>query len=325
MRALVTGGTGFIGSYLVDTLILNGFDVSCFVRKNSNLQWLSNKPIQYIYCDIRDKECLKKYVREVEYIFHIAGLVKAKSFEEYLDANHIGTKNIVEASLYNRNLKRFVYVSSLSVAGPSQISQPATESSLCYPISEYGLSKYKGEIEVLKLAKHMSVTIIRPPIVYGPRDTGVYLFFKIANLGILPSLGVRRYFSHVYIKNLIDGILLGARHPNAEGKIYFITDNGYHSFDELMYRMSLALGKTKAVHIHIPETLLSAVSSAVESIYRLFGKTTFFNREKAMEIKAKHWICSNELAKKELGFNPKVTMEEGIEETAKWYKKAGWL
>lgn len=203
-KALVTGANGFVGSHLVEALLHRGYRVRCLVRKTSNLRWLSGLNVEYVYCDIAEKDSLRDAVRGVDFVFHCAGLTKARNREEYFKANAEGTKNLVEVCLkHNPELKRFVYVSSQAAVGPGSDEKPLNEEAPCRPVTHYGESKLEGEKIVLAYVSRLPITIVRPPAVYGPRDTDILGFFKVANSRFRVSFGLGQSFlSLVYVKDL---------------------------------------------------------------------------------------------------------------------------
>ncbi len=171
MEALVTGGTGFIGSHLIEELINEGFSVSSLVRSTSDLKWIEGYPVKIIEGDCLNIESLKDTIRGYDYIFHLAGITKADNKEDFYYTNVQGTENILNiVHQHNRKLKRFVYLSSLAVTGPSKNGTPVDTSFTPEPVSDYGKSKLRGEESVLRYKDYLPITIIRPPAVYGPRD-----------------------------------------------------------------------------------------------------------------------------------------------------------
>ncbi|HZV12723.1 MAG TPA: NAD-dependent epimerase/dehydratase family protein, partial [Candidatus Kapabacteria bacterium] len=169
MKALVTGTTGFIGSHLAEQLLSKGYDVRCLVRKTANLRWLENKPFELVYGGLSDMASLVAAVKDVDCIYHVAGLTAAKSREEFLRGNRDATRNLLEAAGENGNaLKRFIYVSSQAAVGPSPTAKPIDETFPYHPITAYGESKKAAEEEVQKFSSVFPITIVRPPAVYGP-------------------------------------------------------------------------------------------------------------------------------------------------------------
>lgn len=333
-KALVTGANGFVGSHLVEGLLSKGYHVICLVRKTSNLRWLSGLNVEYVYADISEKESLsreagsfgKNVLNDVDFVFHVAGLTKAKSKEEYFKANYEGTKNLLEAYVENnQQIKRFVYISSQAAVGPGKDDQPLDETAPCNPVTDYGKSKLEGEKIVLEFSSKLPVTIIRPPAVYGPRDSDILSFFKVANYGFKTFFGKgESYLSLCYIEDLIDGIILAAESPKATGQIYFIADDQIYSWKEAFRIVAKVLNK-KTITLKIPKVFLYAIAFVSENVARLLGKPTVINVQKVREITQKYWLCDVSKAKRELGFSPQYPLEEGAKKTVRWYKEKGWL
>lgn len=325
-KALVTGANGFVGSHLVEGLLSKGYHVICLVRKTSNLRWLSGLNVEYVYADISEKESLKNVLKNVGFVFHVAGLTKAKTEEEYFKANYQGTKNLIEACIEdNPQIKRFVYISSQAAVGPGKDDQPLDETAPCNPVTDYGKSKLEGEKIVLEFSLKLPVTIIRPPAVYGPRDSDILSFFKVANKGFKTLFGKgESYLSLCYIEDLVDGIILAAESPKAIGQIYFIADDQIYSWGEAFQIIAKVLNK-KTITLRIPKSFLYTIAFVSENIARLLGKPTVINVQKVREITQKYWLCDVSKAKRELGFSPKYPLEEGAKKTVKWYKEKGWL
>ena len=174
MKVLVTGATGFIGSHLVDKLLEKNYSVIATIRKTSNLQWLINKPIQLVEASLNDKSKLLEIVKDVDYVYNVAGVIAAKSYEDFLKANKDGAKNLIE-SVYevNPNIKRFIHISSQAAAGPAtSLDKPVKESDQCHPITSYGKSKKESEDVVLSFKDKLPV--LYDPSVYGPSPNTRY-------------------------------------------------------------------------------------------------------------------------------------------------------
>lgn len=319
MRALVTGGTGFIGSHLAEALIKEGFEVYCLVRNISNKKWLEGLEVKFIEGDCCNRASLEQ-IKDFNYIFHLAGLTKASSREEFFTANVKGTENIVDVAIKNNpEIKRFVFLSSLAAAGPSQDGKPKCEDSPVSPVSIYGKSKLMAEEDLLKFKGRLPFTIIRPTAVYGPRDRDFYLFFKMVNAGIIPYFG-KSYYSLIYVDDLVRGIILAARSKDAEGKIYFLSDGEICSSDDIASVIAEALEK-KPLRIKIPRNIMPLIGRLASKV----AKNSIINNDKLIELRYSHWICDISKARKELGFNPKVKIQEGMKWTANWYRLHRWL
>jgi dihydroflavonol-4-reductase len=325
-KALVTGANGFVGSHLVEGLLHNGYQVRCLVRKTSKLKWLSGLNVEYVYCDIAERDSLRDAVKHVDLVFHCAGLTKARNREEYFKANAGGTKNLITACLENNpKLKRFVYVSSQAAVGPGADEKPLDESVPCRPITYYGESKLKGEKIALDHVSKLPITIVRPPAVYGPRDTDILGFFKVANSGFRISFGFGQSFlSLVYVKDLADGIILAAEKPQSVGQTYFIADDRVYSWREAFEIIARVLDK-RTIPLRIPRSFVFSVAFVTQSFCRLFGKTAVLNVQKAREITRRYWGLDVSKAETQLGFSAEHDLAEGAEQTVKWYREKGWL
>lgn len=322
MRALVTGGTGFIGSHLVEALLKKGYDVTCLVRQTSTLRWIEGLKVKLIYGDCAEKETLKGLIKGYDYIYHLAGVTKAISREVYFRENSLGTENIVNgAAEENPGLKKFVYLSSLAASGPSPDGIPLDENSPPNPVSDYGRSKLAGENAVLKNKDYLRIVIIRPPAVYGPRDRDIYFFFKSIKRGIIPLWGGERFLSLLYVDDLVEGIISAGE--SGEG-IYYLSDGKIYSIDTVTGKIAESLG-VRPLKIRIPESLLYIIALISEVLYKITEKPPLINREKIKEAVQKYWICNNQRAVRDFGFSPRVFLDDGIKRTADWYKDHCWL
>lgn len=326
MKAFVTGGTGFIGSHLVDTLIEHEdyTEVLCLVRNNE--KWLKGKSFTKIKGDLHDLAVLKKALSKVDVVFHVAGLVKAPTYAELERANVEATENILRIAC-KQGVKKVVVLSSLAAAGPSQ-DRPVKESDPMHPVSMYGKSKKHMEQMIHETAASyddMSITILRPPAVYGPREDQIYSFFKMASKRICPIIGdgEKPKISMVYVLDVIQGIIKAAQQTAAGVHTYFISGEGIYTWNQIRGTTTTVLGK-KAVPIYIKPKFLKKLAGFVEKSASFFGSYPVINKDKANEM-VLEWTCSIEKAKKELGYQPEYTLAEGISRTIHWYKMHHWL
>jgi len=254
-------------------------------------------------------------------VFHLAGLTKAGKESDFHAVNALGTENLLSAlSAKTSYLNRFVYLSSLAAAGPSCEGMPLDETAEPKPVSAYGLSKLGGEKAAVDWKDRFPVSIIRPPAVYGPRDRDFYLFFRMVKKGFYPYWG-KCYYSLLYVDDLVKGIITAAESKKAEGGIYFLSDGGIHSNDEIVSEITRAM-ETRAFRLRIPAQALDLLGRISEKLVR---GASIINSDKLKEIRHSHWTCSSQKAGTELGFVPKVTLREGIKWTADWYKIHRWI
>ncbi|MEX0719029.1 MAG: NAD-dependent epimerase/dehydratase family protein [Balneolaceae bacterium] len=324
MVAFVTGGTGFIGSHLVEALIKSKEydEVKCLVR--SKEKWLSGLEYKKIPGDLQNLQALSKGLEGVDVLFHIAAIVKAPSKKEFTYANVDATENLVRIA-QKKGVKNIVVLSSLAAAGPSS-GNPITEDEDMHPVSMYGKSKKQMEDRIRKLSgSDCSIKILRPPAVYGPREDQIFSFFQTFSKGICPIVGDGNNprLSMVYVDDLVDGILKAAKKQDSGIHTYFISGEGIHSWNQIRSITGKVMGKN-AIPIKIKPQLVKKAAGVIEGVASLFGKYPVINKEKANEM-ILEWTCSNDKAKKELGFEPQVSLAEGISRTIHWYKIHNWL
>ena len=326
MKALVTGSNGFIGSFLVEKLLDNGIEVRCLVRKTSNIEWLGNLNVEFIYGELRDPSSLYNAVRHVDVIYHLGGVTRGRQEQDYIDGNYTTTVNLLKTCIdHGPEHQKFVFVSSQAAGGPSIKGIPLTEKHAVNPVSMYGRSKKMAEQAVLQLSEKRPVTIVRPPSVYGPRDKDFYTLFKYAKSGVMPMVdGGEQQISIIYISDLVDGIYLAGTKPEADGELFFISSEEQVSFAEIAKAIMQALDK-KARLVNIPIWAVELLSEASIALSCVTKKSPLMNRDKVTEIKQPAWLCSAEKAKRLLGFKANVTLERGMQKTAAWYKNHGWL
>jgi nucleoside-diphosphate-sugar epimerase len=325
-NVLVTGGTGFVGSHLVELLLSKGYSVSCLARDPSQLRWLESLDVHIIKGDCSEPASLIPAVKNVSYVFHAAGLTKAKRSREYYEVNQFGTRNVLEACKeHNPELRKFIYVSSLGAAGPSEGRKPITESTTPGPVSDYGKSKLIAEKETLRFKDRFPVVILRPAAVYGPRDTDVYEFFRWAMRGLIVELsGGSRYVSFCFVKDVARALLSSAEMDTMSGSIYFVAEDVQYSWSE--FREALfRTGRVTARTIKVPIYLAYLIGLVTEVASLFSNKPALTNRQKVREAVQNYWTCDPGKIERELGFRTECSLEEGLETTWKWYRDNGWL
>jgi nucleoside-diphosphate-sugar epimerase len=326
MRVLVTGATGFIGSFVANALLDKGYEVRCLVRTTSNLHWIADMDVECYYGSLFDKGSLREGLKEVDYVYHIAGVTKARTEEEFLQGNLEATRNLLNAVLEaDLKLKRFLHVSSLAAVGPSPTILAINEDQEPQPLTWYGKSKLAAEELLMEHAKKLPLTIVRPPVVYGPRDKDVLEFFKTVRRGIIPQLqGRDKYASLIFVKDLAEGIITAAESDKSQSRKYFMADPEPYSYDEFARIILDVLGK-RGVRIPVPLPLLTGVAALSERFAQLTKSSTILNRQKVIEMEQDFWVCSPARAKKDLNFETSHTLQQGVEETINWYVRHNWL
>jgi dihydroflavonol-4-reductase len=326
LKALVTGATGFIGSHLVELLLKKNVSVRVLLRRSSDTKWLNGLPVEMEYGDLFDMEALRRAVSGVDYVYHSAGLTKAKTREEYFRGNSTGTANILQAvESYSPGLKRFVQISSGAAAGPSHGMDPITEDTPSQPITTYGLSKRAAEEACQGKMNVLPITIVRPPAVYGPRDKDVFEFFNTMSKGLQPMVGMReKYVSLIHVFDLVRGFEMAATSPNSVGKTYFVTSKGLYDWKQIGEVTRKVLGRP-ALRIRIPEFGVYAIAAVAELLSKFSSKPALINFEKAKDMVQDYWTFSPVKAEKDFGFVQQISLEEGIKGTVAWYREHKWL
>lgn len=325
--ALVTGANGFIGSHLVEELLNQGCYIRCLVRKTSDLRWLEGLDVQIIRGSYDDEESLAAAALGVDNIYHIAGAVKARKPADFYRANTEATARLAQAAVkVNPGLKRFVFSSSQAAVGPSPcLDKPKCELDECRPVSDYGRSKLLAERELLKLSDRLPITIIRPPSVYGPRDTEIFMYFQWISRGLALLPGIRKRYAHlIYVKDLARGMVQASGSEETIGKTYFLAEDKSYSWQEISDLIAVRLGKKP---LKVPVPLSFARFSAILSEAGAFvaRRPTQFTRQKVSEMAQRFWTVSSEAAKHDFGFACEFDLARGMAETAGWYRENGWL
>jgi len=320
LKALVTGGTGFIGSHLTEALLNENFDVYCIVRNPLKLRFLQGLNVKIIQGDCSQKETIEKIHWNFDYIFNLSGITKATHPEEFFQSNYIGTKNLVEVAVErNPSLKRFVHVSSLAAVGPCRDGKPVDEKTEPAPVSEYGKSKLLGEKAVEFFKDRLPITIIRPPAVYGPRDSDFLTFFKMIKAGVVLYL-TEAIYSTIYVNDLVNGIITASKSEKAVGETFFIAEPQPYNTHQIVEAISDAIGK-RPVKIKIPK----GIGMFFIRVFQKFDKKSIINSDKLKELVQPCWVCNTQKAEQLLGFKTKTKLKEGMEWTAKWYRMNQWI
>jgi dihydroflavonol-4-reductase len=308
--ALVTGATGFVGSHLVDLLLEKGWKVAVLVRKSSNLRWIEGKPVERVAPDASP-------LPDCDVLFHVAGVIRADTYAEYL----AGNRDLAVKIFQDARTRRFVHVSSLAAAGPGEAVDEATP---CAPLSLYGKSKREGEEAVWRLRERIPVTVIRPPVVYGPRDFGLFDLYKTVSKGLRPEIGGPKRISIVHVRDLVEGIVKAAETPAGANEVFYLANEATVEISEMMGLIQRSLGK-RALRVGIPDRVVRFLGAVVEDAASLAGKRSMFGRDKALEMTQKAWCCSPAKAARLLCWRAGHPLERGMTEAVAWYRSQGLL
>ena len=316
---LVTGGAGFIGTHLVDSLAARGLPVRCLLRPKKVRRRMPQAEIAA--GDLLTGAGVEAALDGVDTVIHLAGVTKALAADEYYAGNARATETLARA-LAGRDL-RFVHVSSLAAVGPSPDGSPLDEDATPRPLTHYGRSKLEAERIVRELAPR--AVIVRPPVVYGPGDTDVFQLLKSISRGLLLEIaGGERWFSAIYVKDLAGGLIAAAQCPQAAGRTYFLTHAKPATWRELGDAAGRIMNRRPRV-LRVPVALARVVGLCAETWARVTRRPGIVSREKIAEAICPFWTCDSRRAARELGFEARTSLETGLAETLAWYKEAGWL
>ena len=327
MKVLLTGGSGFLGSYVAEQLVAEGHTVRALVRPRSDKRVLEKlRSAEFAPGAIEDAASLTAAVAGVDAIVHVAGIVKARKPADFFAVNTQGTRNLLDAALARGGIRRFVYVSSLAAVGPSHDGSPVHEDAEPRPVTHYGRSKLDAERAVLAAGDRMPVTVIRPPMIYGPRDRETLAFFTSVRNGVLPMTGDgSNTLSVVYVADCAAAVVRAVTRQAPSGKAYFVEDGAVYVWREALKVIETALGKRAFIRVGMPMGVVKMAAAATQLWGSLTGTAQMLTLDKVNELTQPHWVCSGEGARRDLGWEPRVQWEQGVLEAVKWYREQGWL
>lgn len=331
MRWLLTGATGFIGLTLAERLRVRGHAVRALVRASSRVAELEGLGVELSRGDVTDPRSLPAAVEGCDAVVHLAGLTKALGPEAYRRVNVLGARHLALACVAARPRPLLVLVSSLAAAGPAQAGRPRREEDAPAPVSAYGRSKLEGENEVRALAGRLEATVVRPPIVYGPRDREMLPpLFRMARLGVVVKAGFgdKRY-SVVHVEDLAEGILAAADRGRRLGRsgtegIYFLADGAEHRWGDIARAAIEAVGARARV-VPLPEAASWLVAAGASLLSGLTRRPAMLSLDKMNEIRQAAWTCAIDRAVAELGFDPRFPLAEGMRQSAAWFRAQGLI
>ncbi|HOW43637.1 MAG TPA: NAD-dependent epimerase/dehydratase family protein [Candidatus Aminicenantes bacterium] len=321
MNILVTGGTGFVGRHLVQALQAEGHRVLLLVRDDQRLAACRFDPPPAVVRG--DLFASAPFPPGIETVFHLAAVTKELGAGEFERINVAGTRALLERLRPLPGLHRVLLLSSLAAAGPSRAGVPLQESDPAAPVSRYGRSKLAQERELAERSP-APWTIVRAPIVFGPGDMDMLDMFRIVGRGITPRLGrMERWYSLIYVKDLVRGMIAAACHPSGN-ETFYVANPQPVEWQELMAQAARLLGK-RALKITVPAVAGWLMAELAELRIRAFGRRAIFNRDKFAEMRHPFWVCSAAKIGSQLHFQPRVPLITALEETLTWYRASGLL
>lgn len=328
MTVLVTGASGFLGSHVVEQLTRAGHPVRALVRRTSDKRFLETlTDVEIVEGAVDDTESVMRAARGARAIVHAAGLVKARSEQEFRRVNTDGTRNMLAAAKgVGSALERFVYVSSLTAAGPSDAQgNPVPLDRESKPVTHYGRSKLAAEGAVLAERDEIPVVVLRPPAIYGPRDREILIFFRAIAKGVLPLTNPpRSKLSMLYGPDCAAACVRALDADVESGSLFYLDDGEVHTFADLIHQSEVALEKRAWLRFALPQPVTLAAAFFSELYGKVTNRAVMLTRDKCNELFAQ-WVCDGSLARERLGWQPEVGFAEGVKRTVDWYKEHGWL
>jgi nucleoside-diphosphate-sugar epimerase len=325
VRAFVTGGTGFVGSHLVEHLLAAGHDVTCLVRNPAKAQALfPDRPPRLMQGALDDAKAIREAAHDCDVVFHVAGITSARSRADFFRVNEGGTLAVLKH--LPRTVERFVYVSSLAAAGPARRGVPHDGQERAAPVTHYGASKLAAELAVR--AADLPWTIIRPPAVYGPRDVEFLRVFRLVRGPVIPVFGRgRQELTFVYVTDLARALAAVAGADAAAGKLY------YGTHPEIVDQRAFLEAVARAVRsdrrlprvLPIPAAPARAALWVTQLAALLAGRATVLTADKANEFFADSFACSSAPLERDTGWQAEHDLASGVPLTATWYRDHRWL
>ncbi len=327
MIAVVTGSSGFIGSHLVDALLARGATVRAILRPSSPTA-ARDPRVEYHTIDLLDPAAVRatRVWDGATHVFHVGGVTKAHTLERFRDGNVRPTANIFAALASQPRPPRVIFVSSFAAAGPAPSAERfLTETDEPRPIEAYGISKLEAERIVAQYADRVPAVVVRPPAVYGPRDRDFLHAFRQAAARVAFHAASReQLISILYVSDLIAGMLSVAEHPAVLKRTFFLANDAPTTWGEF-YGIVARAAQARPLELQLPRPLLRSAALAGDLVGFLTGNTPLLNRNKVALTEPRWWTCSAARANRELDWQPRVELHDGLRDTYVWYVRTGWM
>ena len=297
----LTGATGFVGRFLARALVQQGWNVRALMRDPKRKTAIANLPIEWIQGDLADPIALQQLVQGTHAVVHCAGAIRGITLDDFYRVNVAGVEQLLKACLAQSSVPRFCLISSVAAREPM--------------ISAYAKSKRQGEEVLLRHKDQLDWVILRPPAIYGPEDEALLPLIKLMRHGIAPiatSPGAR--LSLIYVEDVVSAVVRWLQLPTCPAAVYEIDDghaNGY-SWDEIVMTMQ-TLRKGKIYKINLPKPLLELLAKLNVNWAKLRGRLPVFTLDKVKELYHPNWICDNTAWSRASGWQPQVTLLQGLE------------
>jgi nucleoside-diphosphate-sugar epimerase len=326
MRAIVTGGAGFIGSHLIEELVRRGDEVTCIERPGSPTEWIRGLPVRVRDIGLDNVRALEQELAGADTVFHLAALTQALRRAEYYAVNTEGTAMLLQAAArQGGGAPRFVFMSSIAAAGPCRNGEMLTPDTIPFPLSHYGHSKLLAEAVVHAYRDRVPSVILRFPTVYGPRERAVLKLFQLVRRRVALNVGGwDRANSVIYVRDVVAALLAAATSPQAVGRTYCVTHPVAVTWREFADAVGRALGR-RPLLLTVPSGVARMVAVSAEAAAAVTRRAAILNRDRVREMTQSRWVCDGARAQRELAFQAGWGIDRGVPETAAWYKEAQWI
>jgi nucleoside-diphosphate-sugar epimerase len=319
----LTGGTGFVGSHLVDTLCAAGVRPRVLVRDLDNPRWIADAGAELVLGSLSEEDALDRLVDGAGTVFHLAGVVRAGRESDFDLGNRVGTENLVGAIRRRASDARLVHVSSLAAVGPSADPAGRGPDDPAAPISAYGRSKLGSERSVATIGDDGWWCVLRPPAIYGPRDTDIFEFFKMAAKGVAAIPAGERWLTIAWVGDVVRAITAAAARGDS-GAVYHLGAPRPQRLDEVFAELAAA-GGCRVQTVPVPAFVIRAAGLAGSTLQRLGWRRTPLTVDKTRELLARHWTSETETSLAVLGLGDGLPFHVGAEQSWSWYRMMGWL
>lgn len=332
MRVLLTGASGFVGGHAAAALRRAGHELRLLTRESSDLSRLDAEQIPYerVVVDLDgDRAGLDAACEGVEAVVHIAARLRGRSEAEFMRTNADATAALGSAAR-DAGVGCFVYLSSLAAQGPAPGDAPEPTDVEPHPTSDYGRSKLAGEQALAETWRGAALAMIRAPLIYGPADRGLLPFFQAAERGFAPQLGDgSNRVAGVYGPDLAEALVAILENPpsepTSEPAIWQISDGGgAYTWRDLLAALEQAAERPLRI-IPLPPPIWSAMAAIAEAWAASTGNEPLLDRSRVTEMRQPAWLADGAALEAATGWRPKVGIEQGIAETMRWYRAAGWV
>ena len=333
-QIVITGASGFVGSFLIEKALQKGYKTWAAIRKSSSKEYLQDERINFVDFNYSNPTKLANQLREfkdkngqIDYFIHNAGVTKCLDASDFEKVNFQYTKNLIDTLIESDCVpEKFILISSLSAfgMGDEENYTPIKLTDKPNPNTAYGISKLKAE-QYLESKVDFPYIILRPTGIYGPRDKDYYLMLKTVKSGLDIGAGFKpQHLTFIYVKDLVDAAFLSLE-SSLKQKAYFVADGDVYTDKQYTALVKKVLNKKHVLSFKVPLFILKAISTVAEEVSKITKKPSTLNKDKYKIMKQRNWECDIEPLKNELNFQPKYNLEGGLEESVEWYKENGWL